>query len=305
MATAAEPLLGVDLCSHALHFADLCSHTLVGSGGRLVVCISASAEPREFYERFADMVADTGHRCLYYDSFGRGATPLPPDGVVSLDAEIELLLALIDEKAPGEPCALVAHSAGGVLALHFAARHPERVAALALFCVLGAPHEPELAGKLSFIRRLVSTPCVGPHLYLSIISRTHAKSHRHAAIQYDDPEDGERVVRLFARMAARPECRDAFAQILTRSPGGTSQPVEPAVLKEVAASPRPVLLAHARDDATLPTRQTDALAAAFDPRHATTLLLDSGAHCFPRSPALLRPGGALREAFEQLMAKIV
>ena len=64
-----------------------CSHTKAGTAGRLFVCISASSEPREFWSVFSDAVVAMGHRCLTFDSYGRGATPMPADGYVTRDAE--------------------------------------------------------------------------------------------------------------------------------------------------------------------------------------------------------------------------
>ncbi len=91
-----------------------CSHTKAGTAGRLFVCISASSEPREFWSVFSDAVVAMGHRCLTFDSYGRGATPMPADGYVTRDAEAELIAQLLDDLVGGEPCILVAHSSGGL-----------------------------------------------------------------------------------------------------------------------------------------------------------------------------------------------
>lgn len=70
-------------------------------------------------------------RACSYDRAGygwsdRGAAPRDAG---TLDAELDRLL---ESLAPGEPVVLVGHSFGGLLAQHFARRHPGRVAALVL-----------------------------------------------------------------------------------------------------------------------------------------------------------------------------
>ena len=107
---------------HHRPYGGACSHTLRGgAAGRLFVCVSASSEPREFWSVFSDAVVEMGHRCLSYDSYGRGATPMPPDGRVTRDAEAHLLAQLLDDLVGRDaPCILVAHSSGGLVAARFA-----------------------------------------------------------------------------------------------------------------------------------------------------------------------------------------
>jgi pimeloyl-ACP methyl ester carboxylesterase len=72
-----------------------------------------------------------GLRCLVPDQRGHGASDRAPDGDYSCEAQVADLASLLKELSI-ERCALVGHSMGGLNALHYAGRWPERVAALVL-----------------------------------------------------------------------------------------------------------------------------------------------------------------------------
>lgn len=70
-------------------------------------------------------------RAVLYDLRGHGRTERPPQGY-RLDDLHDDLRAVLDAEAPDGPAILVGHSYGGLIALSFALRWPERVAGLAL-----------------------------------------------------------------------------------------------------------------------------------------------------------------------------
>lgn len=70
------------------------------------------------------------HRVTTYDLKGHGYSGLAPSGYTSADLAGDLL-ALLDHLAIGR-AHLIGHSFGGVVALHFATRHPQRVRSLAI-----------------------------------------------------------------------------------------------------------------------------------------------------------------------------
>lgn len=73
------------------------------------------------------------HRAIAYDRRGFGRSPAPaPTGAGAYAAHAADARALLDELAPGQPAAVVGWSAGGIVALHLALAHPDRVAALVL-----------------------------------------------------------------------------------------------------------------------------------------------------------------------------
>jgi pimeloyl-ACP methyl ester carboxylesterase len=73
------------------------------------------------------------HRVIAYDrrGFGRSAAPFPARKD-AYAAHADDARALLDELVPGEPACVVGWSAGGIVALHLAVAHPERVRALVL-----------------------------------------------------------------------------------------------------------------------------------------------------------------------------
>ncbi len=70
-------------------------------------------------------------RAVLYDLRGHGKTERPPEGYTLDDLHADLG-AVLDAECPDEPALLVGHSYGGLIALSFALRWPERVAGLAL-----------------------------------------------------------------------------------------------------------------------------------------------------------------------------
>ncbi len=83
-------------------------------------------------------------RCLVPDQRGHGASDRAPDGDYSCEAQVADVVALLDALEV-ERCAVVGHSMGGLNALHFAGRFPERVTALALVDVGTETRESGLA----------------------------------------------------------------------------------------------------------------------------------------------------------------
>ncbi|MBN1813355.1 MAG: alpha/beta fold hydrolase, partial [Anaerolineae bacterium] len=73
----------------------------------------------------------TGHRCIAPDLRGHGRSDKPRGGY-SIDEVTEDLVAVLDGLGIQEPVVLLAHSAGGLLGINFAARYPERLTKLVL-----------------------------------------------------------------------------------------------------------------------------------------------------------------------------
>jgi len=71
------------------------------------------------------------YRCLAPDLRGHGQSDKPRHGY-TMDRITADLLAVLDGLGIGEPVVLVAHSAGGLLAINFAAHYPERLSKLVL-----------------------------------------------------------------------------------------------------------------------------------------------------------------------------
>ena len=73
-------------------------------------------------------------RCIVPDQRGHGASERSATGDYSCAAQVDDLVALLQELSV-ERCALVGHSMGGLNALRFAGSRPERVSALVLIDV--------------------------------------------------------------------------------------------------------------------------------------------------------------------------
>jgi haloalkane dehalogenase len=85
-----------------------------------------------FYFRRALAHLGRSFRCIAPDHIGCGLSdqPSPRQYEYSLRRRIEDVEALVEHVAPGQAIALVVHDWGGPIGLGWAARHPERLAAL-------------------------------------------------------------------------------------------------------------------------------------------------------------------------------
>jgi pimeloyl-ACP methyl ester carboxylesterase len=104
----------------------------LGAGPRTVVFVHGLVMDNlsSFYFTLANPVAAAAEVILY-DLRGHGLSERPPGGyrITELVADLAALLAALDVTRPVH---LVGNSVGGLVALAFAARHPERAASLAL-----------------------------------------------------------------------------------------------------------------------------------------------------------------------------
>ena len=116
-----------------------------GTGRPVLVLHGAGVDHRETEACFEPALDGVpGLRRVYPDLPGMGRTPAP-GSLRGADDVVDVLLALAEEVTGGSPYLLVGHSAGGYLAHAMAARHPARVAGLALVCPLlpGAGDVPQ------------------------------------------------------------------------------------------------------------------------------------------------------------------
>ena len=103
-----------------------------GKGERTVVFIHGLVMDNlsSFYFTLANPIAETCD-VICYDLRGHGMSERPPTGY-SVDTLVADLAALLDALEITRPVDIVGNSFGGLLALAFAAKHPDRVARLAL-----------------------------------------------------------------------------------------------------------------------------------------------------------------------------
>ncbi|HEY7010286.1 MAG TPA: alpha/beta fold hydrolase [Jatrophihabitantaceae bacterium] len=102
----------------------------VGDGDPLIV-LHGGPEFDSFYLMPELDVLEQCGRLIYYDQRGRGRSSPSPARDVTIDSEVADLEALRQHLGAG-PVALLGHSWGGVLAMEYAARHPDNVSRLVL-----------------------------------------------------------------------------------------------------------------------------------------------------------------------------
>ncbi|MGX7671394.1 alpha/beta fold hydrolase [Plantactinospora sp. DSM 117369] len=90
----------------------------------------ASDTLASWYLTLAHPLAATGLRVIMYDLRGHGHSERPPEGY-TLDDFVDDLAALLAALDVTGPVHLLGNSFGGTIAFGYAARHPERVAAIA------------------------------------------------------------------------------------------------------------------------------------------------------------------------------
>jgi len=106
-------------------------HHLTGSGAPVVLLHGLfAASSASWYFTCAPGLSEH-FRLLLYDLRGHGRTQRAKSGYDTATLQADLG-ALLDALSWNEPVSLVGHSYGGLIALAFALRHPDRVARLAL-----------------------------------------------------------------------------------------------------------------------------------------------------------------------------
>ena len=127
-----------------------------GGKGAPILMIHGACVDSEFFAKTARVLAEW-HRVILYDRRGYGQST----GTENLDcsAAIQAEDAAAVLRTAGEPCHVVAHSAGTVIAMELAVRHPELVRSLLLHEPVAtgyAPAEGEYRRTLDEINRLIA-----------------------------------------------------------------------------------------------------------------------------------------------------
>lgn len=109
-----------------------------------------------FYYRDLARALRSDHRVIVPDHMGCGYSDKPDDRHYGyrLADRIADLEALLDHLEPEKPVTLIAHDWGGMIAMAWAARHPERVARIVLMntAAFHLPDDMRMPPALSFVR---------------------------------------------------------------------------------------------------------------------------------------------------------
>jgi pimeloyl-ACP methyl ester carboxylesterase/DNA-binding CsgD family transcriptional regulator len=224
---------------------------------------------RTFRELWASV--GEGYTLVRYDRLGVGMSDREVrDEDLTLDAEVALLCALLDELAM-ERVVLVGGSSGSCAAIAFAARFPERVDRLLLY---GAYADGSSIASREVREAIAAT--VRSHWGLG--SRLLA----HIFLGEANSAEQEQLAR-YQRAAASPETAAALLELSYRND----------VQGELGRVQAPTLVVHRRADRAIPYRLGRELAAAIP--GATLMPLDGGAH-FPWAGDSHSVARALRSA---------
>src|SRR5258708_1045169 len=116
-------------------------YELSGKGDRTVVLVHEMGGSLESWDDVAPRLAES-RRVLRYDARGAGLSQ-KARGELGLDTMADDIAALLDNLGIAGKVALAGVAVGGAIALHFAARYPERTSAVAVGSpATGAAAEP-------------------------------------------------------------------------------------------------------------------------------------------------------------------
>lgn len=118
-----------------------------GTGTPVVLSCGYATTRENFRPQVAPLV-EAGFRVVLWDyrGHGRSEAPADPDGY-SIEQVVDDLGCVLDALAPGERAVVGGLSLGGLVSLHFALSHPERVHALVLLDSGPGFKKPEAAAR--------------------------------------------------------------------------------------------------------------------------------------------------------------
>jgi 3-oxoadipate enol-lactonase len=150
------------------------SYTLDGPAGAPVVVLANSlGATRAMWDPQVPAFAER-YRVVTYDARGHGATPAPP-APYTLDDLVDDLVALLDEIG-ARSAHLIGLSLGGMTAMRFAARDPERVHRLAVLCT-SAKVDPQPFLERARAVRAGGSATVAPAVVSRWLTPAHAADH--------------------------------------------------------------------------------------------------------------------------------
>ena len=136
----------------------------VGSGPTVVTLHGGPGASHEYLRPQFDLLA-RGRTILYYDQRGGGRSHVPRDVPLGWQAHVADLAAVAS--AVGPPLTLLGFSWGGLLALLFAAEHPDLVARLALVGPAGTDAGVRARFEQTFAERQAAPAIVAARAELS------------------------------------------------------------------------------------------------------------------------------------------
>ena len=131
------------------------AHYLDEGSGEPVVMVHGNPTWSFYYRGLVRALRDQ-RRVLVPDHIGCGLSDKPDDSQYryTLDQRVEDFGAFLDALEPDRPLTLVAHDWGGMIAMAWAVRHPERVGRLVLMntAAFHLPDDMKMPSTLAFVR---------------------------------------------------------------------------------------------------------------------------------------------------------
>jgi pimeloyl-ACP methyl ester carboxylesterase len=163
-----------------------------GSGQPAVVCVHGFCQSSLYWASVIERLGEAGARAIAVDLPGFGASADAP-GPYSMEGYADRIAALLD--ALNIPrIVLMGGSMGGVVAQHFALRHPERLIRLVL--VATGARTPDPDGSLAKADSLAQNPLSDDDIRRTVEGFFHRQPAEAEKRPYED------VVRAASRMAA-------------------------------------------------------------------------------------------------------
>ncbi len=167
-----EPKVPRSLYPFDGHFYDrdgLAYHYLDEGAGEPIVMVHGNPT-WSFYYRNLVLALRGRYRTLVPDHIGCGYSDKPGDDRYhyTLSERIADLEAFLDAIVPDQPITLIAHDWGGMIAMGWAARHPERVRRIVLMntAAFHLPDDMQMPPTLSFVRNTRLATFMVRHLNL-------------------------------------------------------------------------------------------------------------------------------------------
>ena len=215
---------------------------LTGKGDRTLVLIHEMGGSLESWDDVVPRFADSRH-VLRYDFRGSGLSQ-KARGELSVDAMADDVAGLLDAGGITGPVALAGVAVGGAIALHFAARYPERTSAV----IVGSPATGIARERLpAALERLVKIEAAGMAFavadamqngYVPELRGDLARFERYRARWLgNDPASYTAVWRMLANLDMQDELSGLRCPVLVI--GGSLDRVRPPALAKTTADAIP------------------------------------------------------------------
>jgi pimeloyl-ACP methyl ester carboxylesterase len=231
--------------------------------GPVLVMVHGYSTPSFVFNKNVPALVKAGFRVLTYDHFGRGYSDRPAAARYDADFFDSELTGLLDALNVNAPVRLLGYSMGGGVAAVFAARHPERVAKLALIAPVG--YMPPPAGS----EALLHLPVLGDWLFALVGKSTLVGQFESDAKLGDYTPD---MPPLFAEQWNYAGTRDALLSSARYFPYGGLAPE----YKKIGKAITPTLMIWGTADQTVPFEGAARMKA--DVPQAHLLVMQDGTH---------------------------